>query len=212
MGPSDLGFLAVNLIAYWRHLADTFMSWGAPGLFILALLDSTGLPVIGGVDALLIALAVNQPSIAYFAALCAIGGSLAGNLILFGIARKGGEALLAKHISSRRGKMLHNWFERYGLVTVFIPALSPIPMPMKIPVFCAGALEVRWTSFIGVVVAARTIRYVTLAYLALTYGRETFHFLTVHGFAVATIAGTLAIATLIVLRLINRRVQVAKTG
>jgi membrane protein YqaA with SNARE-associated domain len=211
MGQLELNFL-VGLAARWSHIASTFVSWGAPGLFLLALLDSTGLPVVGGVDALLIALAVEQPSIAYIAALCAILGSLAGNLILFGIARKGGETLLTKHISSRRGKRLHNWFERYGLVTVFIPALSPIPMPMKIPVFCAGALEVRWASFVGVVLAARAIRYLTLAYLALNYGHETFHFLTAHAFAVAAIAITLAAATLVVLRLLNRPVDAAKAS
>ncbi len=65
---------------------------------MLAILDSAGLPVVGGVDALLIAVSVNQPHLAYIAAIWAILGSLAGSLILFGIARKGGEVLLAKHI------------------------------------------------------------------------------------------------------------------
>jgi membrane protein YqaA with SNARE-associated domain len=172
---------------------------------LLAVLDSAGLPVVGGVDTLLIALAANQPHLAYIAAIWAILGSLAGSLILFGIARKGGEVLLAKHISTRRGKRLHAWFERYGLATVFIPALSPLPMPMKVPVFCAGALEVRWSYFTAVVLAARVIRYFALAYLGLHYGLEAFRFLASHVIAVAAVAIGLAVLTIAILQIVERQ-------
>ncbi len=175
---------------------------------MLAVLDSVGIPVIGGVDALLVAIAVSKPSQAYWAALCAIFGSLAGSLLLFSIARKGGEALLSKQIATRQGKQLHSWFERYGLITVFVPALSPLPLPMKIPVFCAGALEVRWTYFIAVVLAARTIRYFALAYLGLHYGQQTFQFLKMHAIGVAGFAVALAILAIVILQLAERR----KTG
>lgn len=161
--------------------------------------------MVGGVDLLLIDVAVHNPQQAYFAALCAVAGSVGGSLILFAIARKGGEVLLTKHISTRRGKRLHAWFERYGLVTVFIPALSPLPMPMKVPVFCAGALEVRWMHFIAVVLAARFIRYFVLAYLGLHYGHQTFRFLASHVMVVTGIAVGLAILAVAVLRLAGRR-------
>ena len=160
---------------------------------------------MGGVDALLIAIAINTPSEAYLAAVCAIAGSLAGSLVLFSIARKGGEVLLRKQIESRQGKRLHSWFERFGLITVFLPALSPLPMPMKIPVFCAGALEVRWSFFIAVVVAARSIRYFALAYLGLHYGGQTFQFLRTHAIAVAGFAIAMAIIAVIALQIAERR-------
>jgi membrane protein YqaA with SNARE-associated domain len=187
----------------WKHFVATLLSWGPGGLFLLAILDSAGLPVVGGVDFLLVAIAVSNPDRAYWAAICAIAGSLLGSLILFGIARKGGEVLLARYISSRRGARLHAWFERYGLVTVFIPALSPLPLPMKIPVFCAGALEVRWLFFIGVVLAARTMRYFALAFLGLRYGQMTFVLLRTHIWAVILVALALAVAALLVLRLLE---------
>jgi membrane protein YqaA with SNARE-associated domain len=164
-----------------------------------------GLPVVGGVDALLIAIAVSRPPLAYIAAVWAILGSLAGSLILFGIARKGGEVLLARYIETRRGQRLHSWFERYGLITVFIPALSPLPMPMKVPVFCAGALEVRWSYFAAVVLSARTVRYFALAYLGLHYGQQTFGFLASHLSAVVAIAFGLAILAIAILQLVQRR-------
>jgi membrane protein YqaA with SNARE-associated domain len=170
----------------------------------LAILDSAGLPVVGGVDILLISVAAGTPQYAYLAAIYAIAGSLAGSLILFAIARKGGEAFLAKQLSTRRGMRLHAWFEQYGLVTVFVPALSPIPMPMKIPVFCAGALEVHWSYFTGVVLAARTIRYFSLAYLGMRYGAQTFLFLRKHILEVSLIAIVLAAAAVIALNFVRR--------
>lgn len=185
------------------------LSWGPEGLFALSVLDSAGLPVIGGADALLIAFAVEDPSQAYIGAAATTLGSLAGSLILFGIARKGGEVLLLKHISNRTGRRLHLWFQRYGLATVFIPAVSPLPLPMKIPVFCAGALQVRVGYFIAVVVAARFIRYFGLAYLGLHYGHQTFDFLTTHWGLVGVLALVLAVITVAGLRLVQRH-EVAK--
>jgi len=154
---------------------------------------------------LLVAVAASEPTEAYLAALFAVAGSLAGSLILFAIARKGGEVLLAKHISGRRGARLHRWFQRYGLVTIFIPAVSPLPLPMKIPIFCAGALQVRVTYFVVVVLTARAIRYFALAYLGLHYGHATFQFLLAHGVLVAAIAIGLAVAVIVSLRLYQRR-------
>jgi membrane protein DedA with SNARE-associated domain len=111
---------------------------------------------------------------------------------------------LAKQLSTRRGKRLHAWFEQYGLVTVFVPAVSPLPLPMKIPVFCAGALEVHWSYFTGVVLAARVVRYFALAYLGMRYGAQTFLFLRKHILEVAVIALLLAAVSVIVLKLVQR--------
>jgi len=170
-------------------------AWGPQGLFLLAVFDSAGVPLVGGVDALLIAIATNQPELAYVAAFLAIVGSLTGSLILFFLARKGGEVLLSKHISGRAGARMHLWFQHYGLITVFIPALSPLPLPMKIPVFCAGALRVRIAYFIIVVLSARTIRYVALAYLGRNYGLQAFALVKTHGWEIGI--GALAMAAIV---------------
>jgi uncharacterized membrane protein YdjX (TVP38/TMEM64 family) len=77
-------------------------------------------------------------------------------------------------------------------------------MPMKIPVFCAGALQVRWSYFISVVLSARIIRYFALAYLGRHYGRETFHFLVSHLPFVIVVAAALAVVSVLVLRLMDQ--------
>lgn len=165
--------------------------------------------MVGGVDALLVAVSAREPRLAYLSAVFAILGSLIGSLVLFAIARKGGEVFLERRIQRGTGKRLHAWFTRYGLATVFIPAVSPFPLPMKIPVFCAGALEVGWPSFTGVVLTARAIRYFALAYLAQRFGSETLSFLKSHWGAVLAIAISLATAAILVLRIVQKQTAVA---
>lgn len=167
------------------------------------------MPVVGGVDALLITVAASRPDVAWISALCALLGSLAGSAILFGIARKGGEVFLRKYTSHGSGKKLHAWFERYGLITVFVPAMSPLPLPMKIPVFCSGALGVGWGAFLAVVTLARGIRYFALAWLAQRYGAETMTYLRHHLAAVFGIALSLAIAAVLAIRVIKREEAVS---
>lgn len=154
---------------------------------------------------MLIAVSTVEPHNAYLGALCAAMGSLVGSYILFAIARKGGHVMLARQTSQGAGLRLRNWFERYGLLTVFIPALSPIPMPMKIPVFCAGALEVRAKSFIAVVALARCIRYFTLAYLGQRYGRDTLRFVLSHWVTVLISVVVLCVFAIVLLRIVNRK-------
>src|SRR3954470_24756424 len=187
----------------WKHFLALLVAWGPQGLFLLAILDSAGLPVVGGVDLLLVNVAATSPGTAYLAAACAVTGSLIGSAILFAIARKGGDLMLSRQLATARGARIHRWFERYGLVTVFVPALSPLPLPMKIPVFCAGAVKVRWSFFLGVVLAARAIRYFALAFLGLRYGQMTFGLLRTHLWAVVLLAVGLAAAALLVLRVIE---------
>ena len=59
---------------------------------------------------------------------------------------------------------------------------------MKVPVFCAGALQVRWAYFAVVVLTARAIRYAALAYLGRAYGHEAFAYLKAHGWQAALLA------------------------
>ncbi len=192
-------------VVAWREFSHALVAYGPPGLFVLAILDSAGVPIVGGVDALLIAVSASLPESAYAAAAFALAGSVCGSLFLYFLARKGGEVFLARQVESGLGKRLHFWFQRYGLITVFVPAVSPIPLPMKIPVFCAGALRVRLEYFAGVVLVARVIRYFGLAYLARHYGQQTFGYLAAHGWQVGLAALGAAVMVMVLLRLFQKR-------
>ena len=74
---------------------------------------------------------------------------------------------------------------------------------MKIPVFCAGALEVRWSYFIAIVLLSRTIRYIALASLGAHFGTETFAYLKHHALFVIIVITGLAVLSVVLLRILD---------
>jgi len=181
-----------------KSLALTIQSWGPFGAFVLAALDSAGVPLPGGVVALLVANASINPSFAYLAASLAVLGSLLGSMILFYIARKGGEAYLHRHTLSPRTRLFREWFQHHGLVTVFVPALIPFPMPLKVFVLSAGALGVRPLHFALVILAARIPNYYAMAWLGTRLGPDALPWLKAHTLEF-TLAGLTLLAALLFL-------------
>jgi membrane protein YqaA with SNARE-associated domain len=173
---------------------------------LLAILDSGGIPVVGGVDALVVTVAALDHSEAYLAAAAAIVGSVIGSLGLFYIARKGGEAYLARHTSSGRGAKFRAWFLEYGLLTVFVPAFVPvIPLPVKVFILSAGALGVRPATFALVMTAARVPRYLFLAWLGTRLGKETIPYLRQHIWELIALAVGLFVVLYIVVTIVHKR-------
>ena len=162
------------------HLTQVLVAWGPLGILLLSILDSTGVPVAAVFDALLILIAVQRPSIAWWCAGLAVVGSTLGNVILFYVSRRGGQQFLAKFASAGRAMRFRAWFLRYGLLAVFIPALIPIPMPMKLFVITAGVVGTPIADFLGVVLLARVIRYFGEAWLGVTLGHQSATFLKTH--------------------------------
>jgi membrane protein DedA with SNARE-associated domain len=171
----------------------------------VAFLDGIGVPLPGGVDALLLALAAIDHDSAYLCAVLATAGSMVGSIILFRIARRGGEKYLERYTSRGRGAKFKGWFQRYGLVTVFIPALLPIPMPMKAFVLSAGAMNVRMNRFIIVLLAARIPRFFGLAYLGTKLGDESVAFLKQHAWTLIGASVALFILLILIVRFSERR-------
>ena len=188
-----------------KAFAAKLVAWGPPGLFLLTLLDSAGVPIPGVVDALLIFLASKSPSLAFLYAGLALVGSVLGCLFLFFLARKGGEKFLDKHTSTGRGARFRAWYVHYGLITVFIPAVSVIPMPMKIAVFCAGALGVRLPAFLAVIVTARAIRYGALAWLGQQMGENALTWINQHKWQIAGGLGLMGLALFVMIKIADRR-------
>jgi membrane protein YqaA with SNARE-associated domain len=175
-------------------------------VFLLAIADSTGVPMVGGVDAMIVLMAIVNRSQAYLSAITAIIGSLVGSLILFLIARKGGEEYQRRHTATARGNKLSAWFHEYGLLTVFVPAVVPvIPLPLKIFIISAGALEESPVTFSLVLLAARVPRYLFLAWLGSRLGRDTLPYLRHHIWELVALACALFIALYLLVRLVHDR-------
>jgi membrane protein YqaA with SNARE-associated domain len=156
------------------------VAWGPAGILLLSILDSSGVPVAGVFDALLILIAVERPSVAWLCAALAVAGSTIGNVILFSSAHRGGRRFMNRAAPEGRGAKFRQWFKRYGMLTVFVPALIPIPMPLKVFVISAGVVGTSLIEFIFVVLVARTLRYFGAAWLGVTLGRESASFLKTH--------------------------------
>jgi membrane protein DedA with SNARE-associated domain len=162
-----------------RHFVDVLVAFGPLGILVLALLDSA-IPVAGVFDVLIAVFAAQRPSIGWWCAVCAVIGSTAGNYVLFQTARRGGRRFLNQSAGSPRSKKFRAWFERYGLITIFIPALLPIPMPLKLFVISAGALGTSTRAFLMVVIVARIVRYSGDAWLGVNLGKDSAGFLKAH--------------------------------
>jgi uncharacterized membrane protein YdjX (TVP38/TMEM64 family) len=146
-------------------------------------------------------LAIKAPERAWWGAAGGVIGSLIGNLILFSVARQGGRRFLEKAEVTGRSQRFLAWFNRYGLVTVFIPCLVPIPLPLKIFVISAGALGIPVRTFLLVVLAARIPRYIGEAWLGRKLGLESTKFLADHMWHLLGFALVLALFLYALIRL-----------
>ena len=64
-------------------LTAALVAFGPLGILVLAFIDSAGIPVASGIDALVILVAAKAPSRALLAASMGVAGSLIGNIVLF---------------------------------------------------------------------------------------------------------------------------------
>ncbi len=191
---------------FLASLVATLTAWGPLGLFLFCIIDGAGLPTPGGLDAFFLLITANRPDDAYWLAGLTIVGSSIGNMILFFIGRKGGEATLAKYRSRPRFQKFEEWFQHYGLVTVFIPAFVPIiPLPLKFFLLCAAVFEVKPLTFLAVFLAARIPRYLGLAYLGQHLGRESYPWLKAHLWHLMGFALALFVILYLVVVVIDRR-------
>jgi membrane protein YqaA with SNARE-associated domain len=171
-------------LPHW--LQAVVASAGGLGLFLIAFLDSSVLtfPVIN--DLLLIDLSIRSPArMPYYAAMATIG-SVAGCLLLYYLARKGGEAMFHKH-AGPRAQTIRSWTKRNGFLSILVTALLPPPNPFKIFVIAAGAFEMPLQSFVLGLLAARAIRFFGEGFLAIRYGDQAGQFLVTHKLEVAGI-------------------------
>lgn len=188
-----------------KRFHDLVVALGPIGVLIFAAAESIGIPNPGGTDLLLIVVTAARPTQAALCAFLAVIGSLAGSLVFFEVMRRGGEALLAKRTATGRGAKLRLWFHRYGMVTVFISALVPLPgLPFKFFVACAGALGETRMRFLMVLAAARIPRYFALAYLGAELGEESWPWVKSHTWHMAAGAIALATALYILIRMSDR--------
>jgi len=195
--------------ALLEHLAKYLIAYGPAGVFVVSALDSMGIPLPAVLDGLIIGVAadsVKSPYIAWLTAVLAVIGSTAGNVVLFTAASRGHQLFRRSAAPEQVPGRFRKWFQRYGLVTVFVPAVTPVPpLPLKFFVISAGVFRTPLAQFLAVIVLARAIRFLGEAWLGLQLGRDAQGFLIRNGWTLVGVFLLMALLMVVLVSIAGRR-------
>jgi len=182
------------------------MALGAPGIFLVAFLDSSILSLPEVADLLVIWMVTNNKSRIVIYVVSATLGSLLGCLLLYGIGKKGGAGFVHRRFGSTNVERALEAFRRHGIMAVLIPSILPPPAPFKIFVLLAGLADISVARFSTAILIGRGLRYTVEGLLALWYGERAIAFIRQNGTTIA-LAAVIIIAAgfLVYLRLSRSR-------
>lgn len=196
--------MPANLSGWKQKIVAFAGGLGAPGLFLISFLDSSVLtfPVIN--DLLLIELSMQRPARMPLYAFLASLGSVLGCVVLYFIARKGGEAFFHRK-AGKHAHAIRHWVEQNGFVGMLVAALLPPPTPFKFFVFAAGVFEVPLPSYTAAISIARLLRYFAVGYLAIRYGQQALPYLKDHWLRAILIAAGAVVISYVLSRVLLKR-------
>jgi membrane protein YqaA with SNARE-associated domain len=179
------------------RFSEYLITFGPFGLFAVALLDSTFVPLPSSADALMLLLSTTHPHWMLLYALMATAGSALGCWILYLVSRRAGSRALNK-FSEAKQKRVRDLIERYDMMAVLVATLLPPPFPFKLFVVTAGVFRFSLVRFMIAIVAGRAFRFLLEGYFAVRYGVEAKEILAKYypwiglGFAAAILLFVLA--------------------
>lgn len=164
--------LILNQVTRWlARLSEFLITFGPVGLFTVALLDSTFVPLPSSADALVILLTVAKPRWMIFYALVATAGSAIGCWILYYVSRRAGSRALSRFSPSKQQRV-KDWIDRYDVLAVAVACLLPPPFPFKVFVVTAGVCRFSVMRFMIAIIAGRAFRFLLVGFLAVRYGAQ----------------------------------------
>lgn len=147
---------------------EAFVSLGAPGLFVVAVLEFFLLPVPPIV--VLIPLAIATPEFAFGYALIATAGSVLAGSIGYVIGRRGGRPVLRSRFDEGRVARYESYLDRNALAVISIGAFAPIPEGYEILSISAGALDLDFRAYLFASLVGRGGKYTLGAALVVALG------------------------------------------
>lgn len=154
-----------------NRLSEVLITFGPLGLFVVALLDSSFVPLPSSADALMLLLTTAHPRWMVLYAAVATAGSAIGCLILYYVSQRAGKRALAR-FSERKQKRVKGWIERYDVISVLVASVLPPPFPFKLFVVSAGVFRFSVTRFLIAIVVGRGFRFLLEGYFAIRYGAQ----------------------------------------
>jgi membrane protein YqaA with SNARE-associated domain len=177
--------------------------FAAPIMIFVGALDSSLLSLPEVNDYITAYRVAHNPSEVYYFPLFPAIGSVIGCLILYRIAQRG-EQFVTKRFHPRHLDRVKELYRKWGIFALVIPALLPPPMPFKIFVAAAGALNYPAARFAVVIMVARTARYYFWGWVAFFFREEVLQILGwLESHVIEILGGVLA---LFILSFIGRRI------
>jgi len=164
-------FLENKITHTLTKLSNYFVALGPFGLFAVALLDSTFVPLPSSADAIMILLTTANPHWMVMYASIATAGSTIGCVILYYVSKRAGSRALRK-FSPAKQKRVKDWIDKYDVLSVLIASLAPPPFPFKLFVVSAGVFRFSLIRFVLAIMAGRMFRFLLEGYLAIRYGAQ----------------------------------------
>ena len=155
--------------------------WGAIGIFGLAIIDSSSIP-LPFMDALIVSFGAAEHSKTVLYCLMAAAGSAAiGSMVPYYLGRAGGELFLLKRINRERYERLRDRFEKQEFLAIMLPAMCPPPMPVKLFELAAGVFEMRPVSYFLAIATGKFVRFLIESILVIVYGPAILSYGAAHG-------------------------------
>jgi membrane protein YqaA with SNARE-associated domain len=152
-------------------VSEYLITFGAFGLFAVALLDSTFVPLPSSADALMLLLTTAHPRWMLLYAFMATAGSALGCWILYLVSRRAGARAL-RRFSEAKQKRVKELIERYDMAAVLVATLLPPPFPFKLFVVTAGVFRFSLVRFMIAIVVGRAFRFLLEGYFAVRFGEN----------------------------------------
>jgi len=169
-----------------------------PAMILIGALDSSLLSLPEVNDYLVVARCYTHPRAVFFFPMFAAVGSVLGCSLLYTILSRGGRAVLHRRFNAEHIQRVERAYARFGILALAVPALLPPPMPFKIFVATAGALQFPRRRFLLTILLARSLRYYAEGALAVFYGERVLRFSKDNGIVIISIVTGLFVVALAV--------------
>ena len=169
-----------------------------PAMIMIGALDSSLLSLPEVNDYLVVARCYTHPRAVFVFPMFAAVGSVLGCFLLYTILSRGGRAVLHRRFNPEHIQRIERVYARFGILALAVPALLPPPMPFKIFVATAGALQFPRRKFLVTILLARSLRYYAEGTLAVFYGERVLRFSKDNGTVIISIVAGLLVVGLAV--------------
>ena len=155
-----------DLTDWTLQAADS--EWAIALLAMVAFSESIFFPIPP--DPLVIAIGVASPGTAIWVAALATVASVAGAFLGHWLGRRFGRPLLRRLVSQDKVDRAEALFNRYGVWTIILAAITPIPY--KVFAILAGVMALPVRPFLIASVIGRGARLMTIGVLVFLFGEE----------------------------------------